>query len=58
MWRQNFADALDRYSNCGGQQSSGNDECRGGLNLSKAEPAEAFVQRYRGPGQPEAFWAN
>src|SRR4051812_37005372 len=29
---------------------------RGGLNLSKAEPAGAFAMRYSGPGQPAGFW--
>lgn len=31
----------------------------GGLNLSKAEPAERFAARYRGgAGMPEAFWPH
>jgi uncharacterized flavoprotein (TIGR03862 family) len=29
---------------------------RGGLNLSKAEPADAFAGRYSGPAQPAGFW--
>ncbi|YCM42758.1 TIGR03862 family flavoprotein [Verrucomicrobiaceae bacterium 227] len=29
---------------------------KGGLNLTHSEELETFVTRYRGPGQPEAFW--
>ena len=31
---------------------------RGGLNLTKAEPLEAFVAHYSGPGQPPGLWAS
>ena len=31
---------------------------RGGLNLTHEEPPERFAARYRGPGQPEGWWAR
>ena len=30
---------------------------RGGLNITKAEPLEAFIQNYRSPGEPGGFWS-
>ncbi|MEJ6578565.1 MAG: TIGR03862 family flavoprotein [Akkermansiaceae bacterium] len=31
---------------------------KGGLNLTHSEELETFVTRYRGPGQPDDFWAK
>lgn len=31
---------------------------KGGFNITHAEELEAFVTRYRGPDQPEGFWAG